>query len=134
MTSSGPAPHPPPPGAPLGSIPDVVVAWVAVVAFDALRGQRTLRQLAFWVTKPVYEHLARRCARERATRRRHEAEGGHAPATLRPARSRSVMMCWLSPTTCEATAIVDLGDRARCAALRLETSRGRCRVVSLQLG
>ncbi|MDF2808211.1 MAG: hypothetical protein K0S43_3157 [Cellulosimicrobium sp.] len=115
-----------PPGAPL-PLPDPTALCCAVVraAVEVLRGERTVGQLARWVSPEIYETLARRA--------RLVADGPR-PTTTRPVAVRRARVLRIGDGVAEGTVIVEDGDRVRAAAARLEARRGTWRVVALEIG
>ncbi|MBE9928200.1 energy transducer TonB [Cellulosimicrobium cellulans] len=120
-------------GRPLGRpttpvpLPDPTALCCAVVraAVEVVRGERTVGQLARWVSPEIYEALARRA--------RLVAEGpGETPA--RPVSVRRARVLRIGDGVAEGTVIVQDGDRVRAAAARLEARRGAWRVVALEIG
>lgn len=110
-------------------LPDPTPLCCAVVraAVEVVRGDRTVQQLARWVTPEIYEALARRA--------RIVLEADLAPGTAtRPVTVRRARVLRLGAEVAEATVVVDDGDRVRAAAARLEVRRGTWRVVALEIG
>ncbi|WP_435736664.1 Rv3235 family protein [Cellulosimicrobium sp. PMB13] len=110
-------------------LPDPTPLCCAVVraAVEVVRGDRTVQQLARWVTPEIYEALARRA--------RIVLDAGLAPDTAtRPVTVRRARVLRLGSEVAEATVVVDDGDRVRAAAARLEVRRGTWRVVALEIG
>lgn len=116
------------PTAPL-PLPDPTSLCCAVVraAIEVLRGERTVHQLARWVTPEIYDTLARRA-------RLVLDAPGHAEAAAHPVTIRRARVMRLGATAAEATVVVDDGGRVRAAAARLEARRGTWRVVALEIG
>jgi hypothetical protein len=110
-------------------LPDPTSLCCAVVraAIEVLRGERTVHQLARWVTPEIYDTLARR------SRLVLDAPG-HVEATARPVTIRRARVMRLGAAAAEATVVVDDGGRVRAAAARLEARRGAWRVVALEIG
>lgn len=120
-------------GRPLGRpttpvpLPDPTALCCAVVraAVEVVRGERTVGQLARWVSPEIYEALARRA--------RLVADGpGETPA--RPVAVRRARVLRIGDGVAEGTVVVQDGDRVRAAAARLEARRGAWRVVVLEIG
>ncbi|OLT55411.1 hypothetical protein BJF88_06090 [Cellulosimicrobium sp. CUA-896] len=116
------------PAAPV-PLPDPTSLCCAVVraAVEVLRGDRTVHQLARWVTPQIYDTLARRARLVVDT-------PGHADATAYPVTIRRARVMRLGADVAEATVVVDDGGRVRAAAARLEARRGAWRVVALEIG
>ena len=110
-------------------LPDPTALSCAVVraAVEVIRGERTVQQLARWVTPEIYDALARR------TRIVLSADTSSADLA-RPVTVRRARVMRLGPGAAEATVIVEDGDRVRAAAARLEARRGAWRVVALEIG
>ncbi|MFI2704080.1 Rv3235 family protein [Cellulosimicrobium composti] len=108
-------------------LPDPTAMCCAVVraALEVLRGERTVGQLARWVSPEIYETLARRA--------RLVADAGVESAT-RPVTIRRARLVRIGEGVAEGTVVVDDGDRVRAAAARLEARRGTWRVVALEIG
>ena len=115
-----------PPAAPL-PLPDPTALCCAVVraAVEVVRGERTVGQLARWVSPEIYETLARRS--------RLVADGPR-PTTTRPVAVRRARVLRIGDGVAEGTVVVEDGDRVRAAAARLEARRGTWRVVALEIG
>jgi len=115
-----------PPTAPL-PLPDPTALCCAVVraAVEVVRGERTVGQLARWVSPEIYETLARRS--------RLVADGPR-PTTTRPVTVRRARVLRIGDGVAEGTVVVEDGDRVRAAAARLEARRGTWRVVALEIG
>ncbi|MFF2268860.1 Rv3235 family protein [Cellulosimicrobium cellulans] len=115
-----------PPTAPL-PLPDPTALCCAVVraAVEVLRGERTVGQLARWVSPEIYETLARRS--------RLVADGPRR-TTTRPVTVRRARVLRIGEGVAEGTVVVEDGDRVRAAAARLEARRGTWRVVALEIG
>jgi|GEM_PF-661586 len=108
-------------------LPDPTAMCCAVVraALEVLRGERTVGQLARWVSPEIYETLARRA--------RLVADAGVESAT-RPVTIRRARLVRIGEEVAEGTVVVDDGNRVRAAAARLEARRGTWRVVALEIG
>ncbi|GED09771.1 Rv3235 family protein [Cellulosimicrobium cellulans] len=115
-----------PPTTPL-PLPDPTPLCCAVVraAVEVVRGERTVGQLARWVSPEIYETLARRS--------RLVADGPR-PTTTRPVTVRRARVLRIGEGVAEGTVVVEDGDRVRAAAARLEARRGTWRVVALEIG
>ncbi|MBN0041006.1 energy transducer TonB [Cellulosimicrobium cellulans] len=115
-----------PPTAPL-PLPDPTALCCAVVraAVEVVRGERTVGQLARWVSPEIYETLARRS--------RLVADGPRR-TTTRPVTVRRARVLRIGDGVAEGTVVVEDGDRVRAAAARLEARRGTWRVVALEIG
>lgn len=115
-----------PPSTPL-PLPDPTALCCAVVraALEVVRGERTVGQLARWVSPEIYEALARRARLEVDAC----AESSTRPVTIRRAR-----LVRIGDGVAEGTVVVEDGDRVRAAAARLEARRGTWRVVALEIG
>ncbi|WP_237843435.1 Rv3235 family protein [Cellulosimicrobium cellulans] len=114
------------PTAPL-PLPDPTALCCAVVraAVEVVRGERTVGQLARWVSPEIFETLARRS--------RLVADGPR-PTTTRPVSVRRARVLRIGEGVAEGTVVVEDGDRVRAAAARLEARRGTWRVVALEIG
>ncbi|QJW36143.1 Rv3235 family protein [Cellulosimicrobium protaetiae] len=115
-----------PPTSPV-PLPDPTALCCAVVraAVEVLRGERTVSQLARWVSPEIYETLARRA--------RIVADGPR-ETTTRPAAVLRARVLRIGEGVAEGTVVVEDGDRVRAAAARLEARRGAWRVVALEIG
>lgn len=121
MTTSRPNPGRPPGRTDAGG-PDVerLLAAVARTTVEILAGRRPLRQLLQLVSPAVYDRL-----RAQLSRRRQE-RGGAAATVV-----RRVLTTWPTPTSCEATVLIDRGGRTTALALRVERYRGAWRIVEI---
>jgi len=110
-------------------LPDPTATCCAVVraAVEVLRGERTVQQLARWVTPEIYDALARRA---RLVLDAPDA----AAAPTRPVTVRRARVMRFGTGAAEATVVLDDGGRVRAAAARLEARRGTWRVVALEIG
>lgn len=106
--------------------PTPVCCALALAATEAMRGTRSVAQLARWVSPQVFEQLAARAALTVRVLGRAEATGR--PEVLR------VRVCRLGEHVAEAAVVVDDGTRVRAVALRLEMWRGSWRAVAFELG
>lgn len=106
--------------------PTPVCCALALAATEALRGTRSVAQLARWVSPPVFEQLAGRAALTVRVL-------GRTTATRRPEILR-VRVCRLGEHVAEAAVVVDDGTRVRAIALRLEMWRGAWRAVAFEIG
>ncbi len=92
---------------------------------ETAAGRRPLPQLAALLSPSVASGLGADFER---------AAGRGRPHWLHRAGVRSVHATQPSPGVAEIAATVDVGDRVRAVALRLETRHGRWRCTRLQLG
>ncbi|MBB2922938.1 Rv3235 family protein [Cellulomonas cellasea] len=106
--------------------PTPVCCALALAATEALRGTRSVAQLARWVSPQVFEQLAARTALTVRVL-------GRTAATRRPEILR-VRVCRLGEHIAEAAVVVDDGTRVRAIALRLEMWRGAWRAVAFEIG
>lgn len=106
--------------------PTPVCCALALAATEAMRGTRSVAQLARWVSPQVFEQLAARAALTVRVL-------GRAGATRRPEILR-VRVCRLGEHVAEAAVVVDDGTRVRAVALRLEMWRGAWRAVAFEIG
>ncbi|MGW6131487.1 Rv3235 family protein [Cellulomonas sp. NPDC055163] len=116
----------PPRETPAMSDPTPVCCALALAATEAMRGTRSVAQLARWVSPQVFEQLAARAALTVRVL-------GRTAATRRPEILR-VRVCRLGEHVAEAAVVVDDGTRVRAVALRLEMWRGAWRAVAFELG
>ncbi|WP_258726440.1 Rv3235 family protein [Cellulomonas sp. NS3] len=106
--------------------PTPVCCALALAATEAMRGTRSVAQLARWVSPAVFEQLAARAALTVRVL-------GRGAATRRPEVLR-VRVCRLGEHVAEAAVVVDDGTRVRAVALRLEMWRGAWRAVAFEIG
>lgn len=106
--------------------PTPVCCALALAATEALRGTRSVAQLARWVSPQVFEQLAGRAALTVRVL-------GRTTASRRPEVLR-VRVCRLGEHIAEAAVVVDDGTRVRAVALRLEMWRGAWRAVAFEIG
>ena len=116
-----------PPAAPL-PLPDPTALCCAVVraAIEVVRGERTVSQLARWVSPEIYDALARRA--------RLVLESPSSDPATRPVTIRRARLVRIGEGVAEGTVVVEDGDRVRAGAVRLEARRGAWRVVALEIG
>ncbi len=101
---------------------------VALACVEAELGLRSARQLSAWLDLATYQKMIRRAdlaQRIRATR----SDGPSAAPKALGARA-----CRLGQNAYEASATVQMPDRARAMALRIEKHRNRWKVTALELG
>ncbi|MCB7137233.1 Rv3235 family protein [Cellulosimicrobium marinum] len=117
------------PTAPLPlSDPTALCCAVVRAAIEVTRGERTVQQLARWVTPEIYDAIARRARLELDT-------PGGTPTAIRPVTVRRARVMRIGAGAAEATVVVDDGSgRVRAAAARVEERRGTWRVVALEIG
>ncbi len=110
-------------------LPDPTALCCAVVraAIEVVRGERTVGQLARWVSPEIYDTLARRA-------RLVVDAGVAADASTRPVTIRRARLVRIGDGVAEGTVVVEDGERVRAAAARLEARRGTWRVVALEIG
>lgn len=110
--------YPPPPE-------NHTVRRLALYAFEALEGTRSIAQLGSWLTTELAQSLAeRRAARlERRSLYRDDRRTMAAPG---PAHLQQV-----SPEAIEATVVLHAGQRATAVALRFECTGSRWRATEL---
>ncbi|MBD5786336.1 energy transducer TonB [Cellulosimicrobium terreum] len=107
--------------------PQALCCAVVRAAVEVIRGDRTVHQLARWVTPEIYDALARRA-------RLVVDEPTKAVTSTRPVGIRRVRVVRIGESAAEATVVVEDGERVRAAAARLELRRGTWRVVVLEIG
>lgn len=99
---------------------------VALACVEAELGLRPARQLSAWLDLPTYGKMARRA--ELASRIRPSRGATGAPRAL------GSRCCPAGDGIYEASATVQLPDRVRAMALRIERHRSRWKVTALELG
>lgn len=99
---------------------------VALACVEAELGLRPARQLSTWLDLPTYGKMVRRA--ELASRIRPDRGAAGAPRAL------GSRCCPAGDGAYEASATVQLPDRVRAMALRIERHRGRWKVTALELG
>lgn len=104
--------------------PTQVAAIVVRAAVEVLDGRRSLNQIRRWLTPQVALQLAERTRLELAVPDRDTSAG--------PIRIRKVHMVRFGDRA-EATVLVDMADRTRAAAARLEARHGAWRVSVLEI-
>ena len=104
--------------------PTQVAATVVRAAVEVLDGRRSLNQIRGWLTPEVAQQLAERTRLELAIPDRGEP--------MAPVRIRKVHMVRFGDRA-EATVIIDMADRTRAAAARLEARSGAWRVSVLEI-
>jgi hypothetical protein len=109
-----------------GGLPEPT-AWarrMLIAVLEARAGRRSPQQLSFWLSRGVQAGLVRDLPRTTAQ------HGAIAP----PTRVRSVHVCEPAPGVAEIAAVVQVGNRCRAVAARLEGRDGGWRCVRLQIG
>jgi hypothetical protein len=99
---------------------------VALACVEAELGLRPARQLSAWLDLPTYGKMTRRA--ELASRIRPDRGAAGAPRAL------GSRCCPTGDGAYEAIATVQLPDRVRAMALRIERHRNRWKVTALELG
>ncbi|MDI3331988.1 MAG: Rv3235 family protein [Micrococcus sp.] len=99
---------------------------VALACVEAELGLRPARQLSAWLDLPTYGKMARRADLAGRIRPGRGATG--APRAL------GARCCPAGDGIYEASATVQLPDRVRAMALRIERHRDRWKVTALELG
>jgi hypothetical protein len=99
---------------------------VALACVEAELGLRPARQLASWLDLPTYGKMVRRA--ELASRIRPDRGVAGSPRAL------GSRCCPVGDGAYEASATVQLPDRVRAMALRIERHRNRWKVTALELG
>jgi hypothetical protein len=99
---------------------------VALACVEAELGLRPARQLSAWLDLPTYGKMTRRA--ELAARIRPDRGAAGAPRAL------GSRCCPAGDGVYEASATVQLPDRVRAMALRIERHRNRWKVTALELG
>jgi hypothetical protein len=96
-----------------------------IAVLEARAGRRSLKQVGTLLSPGVHAGLARDLARSGASRRRGE---------LTDYRVRSIHVSEPADGVAELAAVVQVGERFRAVAARLEGLDGRWRCVRLQIG
>jgi hypothetical protein len=99
---------------------------VALACVEAELGLRPARQLSAWLDLPTYGKMTRRA--ELASRIRPDRGAAGVPQAL------GSRCCPTGDGAYEASATVQLPDRVRAMALRIERHRNRWKVTALELG
>jgi hypothetical protein len=99
---------------------------VALACVETELGLRPARQLSAWLDLPTYGKMVRRA--ELAGRIRPDRGAAGAPQAL------GSRCCPAGDGAYEASATIQLPDRVRAMALRIERHRGRWKVTALELG
>ncbi len=107
--------------------PTFICCTVVRAAVEVFRGERTVSQLARWVSPEIFDTIARRAG---LCRRAHGARRRIAP----PVQILRTRVIRLGDDTAEAAVIIEDAGRVRAAAARLEARRGLWRVVALEIG
>lgn len=117
---------------PGGSDIDVrlVARSIAQAALEVLAGTRPLQQLSRSLNEECYLSLQHRAAltRKHAARTRGNSRPHRSPMV------RSVRVCSISETICEASIVVAEEQRCRAVAMRLERLDGVWQVTALEIG
>ena len=100
-------------------------AIVVVAASEVLAGLRPVDHLARWTSHSLFEALGRRAGLASRIL-------GHQPTSRRP-RIRSVRAELTMSGACEATVLLEEGNRVRAAAARLERLRERWILTGLEI-
>ncbi|WP_167145273.1 Rv3235 family protein [Actinomyces sp. ZJ308] len=100
-------------------------AIVVAAASEVLAGLRPVDHLARWTSPSLFEALARRAGLASRIL-------GHEPRPRRP-RIRSVRTELTMSGACEATVLLEEGNRVRAAAARLEMLRERWILTGLEI-
>lgn len=101
---------------------------VALACVEAELGLRPARQLSTWLDLPTYGKMLRRAELAQRVRPSGPAEAAAAPTAL------GARVCPSGEDIYEASATVQMPDRAKAIALRIERHRRRWRVTALELG
>ncbi|MFC7402034.1 Rv3235 family protein [Citricoccus sp. GCM10030269] len=101
---------------------------VALACVEAELGLRPARQLSAWLDLSTYGKMVRRA--DLAQRIRPSSEGSAAPMP----QALGARCCAAGEGVYEASATIQLPDRVRAMALRIEKHRTRWRVTALELG
>ena len=100
-------------------------AIVVTAASEVLAGLRPVDHLARWTSPSLFDALARRAGLASRIL-------GHRPSSKRP-RIRSVRTELTMSGACEATVLLEEGNRVRAAAARLELLRERWILTGLEI-
>lgn len=101
---------------------------VALACVEAELGLRPARQLSTWLDLPTYGKMLRRSELAQRIRSAGPAEAAAAPTAL------GARACPAGDGVYEASATIQMPDRAKAMALRIEKHRGRWKVTALELG
>lgn len=101
---------------------------VALACVEAELGLRPARQLSRWLDLPTYGKMLRR---SELAQRIRPAGPGHAATAPTALGARA---CRTGDGVYEASATIQIPDRAKAMALRIEQHRGRWKVTALELG
>jgi len=108
--------------------PEPLITNLTRCVIEILAGARELEQIARWITDDVYVRLARRvsfAARSRALKR--------TPAQRPRLAIRSIHTYEPEPGIVEATVVIEMPQRVRAVALRLEGLDSRWRATSISV-
>lgn len=100
---------------------------VALACVEAELGLRPARQLSAWLDLPTYGKMVRRA--DLASRIRADGD-----ATQGRPQALGARCCHAEDGVYEASATIQLPDRVRAMALRIERRRDRWKVTALELG
>lgn len=100
---------------------------VALACVEAELGLRPARQLSAWLDLPTYGKMVRRA--DLASRIRADGD-----ATRGRPQALGARCCHAEDGVYEASATIQLPDRVRAMALRIERRRDRWKVTALELG
>ncbi|MFW0774589.1 Rv3235 family protein [Paenarthrobacter nitroguajacolicus] len=117
---------------PGGSDIDVrlVARSIAQAALEVLAGTRPVHQLSRSLDPECYLSLQHRAA----LTRKHAAKTRGNPQPHRSPMVRSVRVCSISDSICEASIVVAEEQRCRAVAMRLERLDGVWQVTALEIG
>ncbi|MGM7668855.1 Rv3235 family protein [Microbacterium sp. A93] len=101
---------------------------VALACVEAELGLRPARQLSRWLDLPTYGKMVRRSELAQRIRLAGPGHAVTAPTAL------GARVCPAGDGVYEASATIQMPDRAKAMALRLEQHRGRWKVTALELG
>lgn len=101
---------------------------VALACVEAELGLRPARQLSRWLDLPTYGKMLRR---SELAQRIRPAGPGHAATAPTALGARA---CRAGDGVYEASVTIQMPDRAKAMALRIEQHRGRWKVTALELG
>ena len=108
--------------------PEPLLRNLSRSVFEAMAGVREVEQMARWIAPDVYSVLL--------TRVQHAARARRIRGkSIRRPKIETTTCLWQSPRpgVVEATVLVDLGQRVRAVAIRLEAFRGRWRAEKLHV-
>lgn len=104
---------------------DALATNVARCTLEAIAGSRDLDQLARWVTPTVYAALLTRVQHAERARRARRRQATRVGVRVRAVSSQH------SPSSTDATVVLELGPRVRAVCVRIEVERARWRATSV---